>query len=103
MENIFTRFPGLGEAILAHVDNKSLALWRKVDRKWKNFNDNQKTFWIRMIEKHIGKPNTFSEDWKNVLFKTPVEMIKKIGMSTNDFYIKFPNLSEQYSPLFIAT
>ena len=84
MEEIFERFPGLGKAILAHVDDKTLVLWRKVNKRWRDFNDNQKTFWIRMIEKEIGKSNTFSDDWKKVVFKTPVRMVKELAIDTHE-------------------
>ena len=85
MENIFRRFPDMGEAILSHINDKSLVLCKKVDGTWKNFIDEQKIIWIRMIEKHIGKSNTFPNDWKNVLHKTSVQMVSELAVTVQKF------------------
>ena len=54
MENIFLRFPQMGESIIRLLDNKSLVLCREVNKKWKNFIDCQKILSVRMIQRSIG-------------------------------------------------
>ena len=100
MENIFEKFPNLGGNILHCLDNKSLAHFKKVRRRWMNFTDQQKTFWIRLIEKHIGKNETFTDDWKKVVFKTPVQVVKELAVAVKKFYKSYEN--DLFSPLFIA-
>ena len=102
MENILARFPDVGETVLGQVDDKSLVLCRGVSRIWKNFTDQQKTIWIRKIEKFIGQRNTFSDDWKKVVFKNRVDIIRDLATALQEFYKSPDNQYEIYSPLFIA-
>ena len=39
-----------------------------------------------MIEKHIGKSNTFSNNWKNVVYKTTVPMVGELDVTVYEFY-----------------
>ena len=78
MEEIFGRFPGLGKRILDQVDGKNLAKCRKVNAKWKNFIDQEKTIWIRMIEKNVGNVN-ISPDWKMMMFKTSTDTVIELA------------------------
>ena len=63
MEEIFKRFAGLGKGILDQIDDKNLAKSRKINQRWKNFIDREKTIWIRMIKKQVGNFST-SQDWQ---------------------------------------
>ena len=56
MENIFLRFPQMGESIIRLLDNKSLVLCREVNKKWKNFIDCQKILSVRMIQRSTVIP-----------------------------------------------
>ena len=91
MENIFKRFPDLGKDILDCLDDKKLVRCRRISKRWKTFTDQQKTIWIRMIEKYLGKSNTFPDDWKKVVFKTPVDMVKELAIATHGFFEKYEN------------
>ena len=53
IEEIFLRLPHVGEQILEELDNQSLTKCREVSKYWKNFIDNQKIKYIRMIEGNI--------------------------------------------------
>ena len=53
-----------------------------------------------MIEKNIGKRNTFSEDWKKVVFKTPTPLVKELAIEVEKFSKEYSD--EVFSPLFIA-
>ena len=100
MEHIFQRFPDVGEAILDRLDNKKLVRCGKISKRWKDLTDQRKTIWIRMIEKYIGKMDSFSDDWKKVVFKTPVDMVQQLAIATHDFFKEYD--VEYISPLFIA-
>ena len=100
MEIIFGRFPGLGEAVLRNINDEGLVKIRKVNLRWKDFIDRQKTIWIRKIEKKIGKRDTFSDDWKKAVFKTPAPMVRELAINVEKFFKIYRG--EIFSPLFIA-
>ena len=94
------RFPELGTAIFCHVNDKSLVTSKKVGKRWRSFINGQKTVWIRIIEKHIGKCSTFSEDWKKAVFKTPNQIVKDLAIAVDKYHKKYSK--EKVSPLFIS-
>ena len=53
-----------------------------------------------MIEKYIGKSNTFPDDWKKVVFKTPVDVIRQLAIATHEYFQK--HKKGCFSPLLIA-
>ena len=58
-----------------------------------------------MIEKNIGKRNTFTEDWKKVVFKTKIQIVKELALATHEFYklrMKRNWFRQIFSPLYIA-
>ena len=81
MENIFVRIPKLGKRILDQLDAQDLTKIRKVNEKWKNFIDGEKTVWLKMIKKHVGYFYT-SQDWQNVVFKIPTKIAKDLAIAT---------------------
>ena len=84
MEEIFLRFPGLGDRIFKNLDEKILAKCRKINYTWKNSIDNEKTIWIWMIQRHIGNLNT-SLDWKSSLSRTSKYTIKELAKGKQNF------------------
>ena len=67
MEEIFLRFPHLGESIFILLDNKSISSSREVDIRWKTFLDQEasKKFQIRLIKSTLNIGNSW-----NIIFKT---------------------------------
>ena len=65
MEEVFTRFPHLGQQIFEKLDDDNLAKCRKVSRTWKMSLDNQKLLSIRIIQN---------------LSENPVESLEKMFM-----------------------
>ena len=102
MEDIFNKFPNLGEKILRQLDNKKLVTCKKVGRRWRIFLDQQKIVSIRLIEKHIGKSKKFSDDWKKVISKTPTHMVRRLALTVEEF-CQNEKFKKKYCPLFIAT
>ena len=86
MEEIFSRFPGLGDRIFHHLDEKNLAKCRKINYTWKTSIDNEKTIWIRMIQKHVDNFNT-SLDWKLSLSRTSKNTIKELAIGKQDYQL----------------
>ena len=53
VEEIFWRFPHIGEKILEKIDNESVANCRQVNKWWCKFVDQGKALLIRKIQRHI--------------------------------------------------
>ena len=78
IEEIFARFPNLGEGIFGRLDDRSLVSCREVSKTWKEYVDSQRIQWIRKILKYANPQSKFHEEWKRVLDKTPVETLNSI-------------------------
>ena len=77
LEDLFERFPQIGEEILNHLDDKTIAKFTLVSKTMHSLIGNQKLFWIRKIKKYVAEDDELSEMWKNVLYQTPQEMVKR--------------------------
>ena len=53
IEEIFWRFPHIGEQILAKIDNPSVGNCRQVNKWWCNFVDQGRPLLIRKIQRHV--------------------------------------------------
>ena len=52
MEEVFLRFPHLGESIFQNLDNENLSKCLEVGRSWKSFIDFAYLMWIRIKKKY---------------------------------------------------
>ena len=80
MEEIFSRFPHLGEAIMDELNNTDLTECRFVDRIWRSFIDSQKLPWMRMIYEWKEDPY---QEWQEISRKLNVEMLKILAKTAN--------------------
>ena len=80
MEEIFSRFPHLGGAIMDELDNTALTDCRLVDRIWRSFIDNQKLPWMRII---FEWTEHYNQEWQEVSRKLNVEMLKILAKTVN--------------------
>ena len=104
MEEIFSRFPHLGEAIMDELDNTDLTECRLVDRIWRSFIDNQKLPWMRMI--YEWKEDSYQE-WQEISRKLNVEMVKILAKTVHQLYTDGGDMEEisnefDQDPLVIA-
>ena len=86
MENIFQRFPHIGEAILSHLDNENLVSCNGINQDWQDFIGQQKLSWIRMIKKYVGSSHNLPDSWLKFLPKTPINIVKAIALDVKEFY-----------------
>ena len=52
MEEVFLRFPHLGEHIFQNLDNQNLSKCLEVGQSWKSFIDYANLMWIRIKKKY---------------------------------------------------
>ena len=93
-EEIFWRFPHIGDLIIDQLDNQSLTKTREVNKCWQNFIDNEKCIYIKKIQEHIYISN---ESVKKKLGEETVQSLKdlesfshKANMFTNNYCIREP-------------
>ena len=101
MESIFLKIPDLGEKILKELDNQSLVQSKEVQRSWNNFINEEKVLWIRIIQKCISDVDTYSNAWRKVLKKAPVEFVTHLALATQKYHAKY-EMPVQYSPISVA-
>ena len=53
MEEVFQRFPHIGEKIMDQLDNADLANCRMTNPFWRSCIDSQKVLWMRVIYQWI--------------------------------------------------
>ena len=82
LENFCSRFPHLSEDILGELDYKSLVKFKEVSKFWyKNINE-QRIYCIRQIEQCTETFTEFNKEWKMVVKKTPLKILKLIEVAT---------------------
>ena len=89
MEEVFLRFQHIGEQIFDHLDNVNLTKCMEVNYTWKEFINNQKSSWIRIIEKYVTSLKTElwlnSLEWQTFLKTSNVEILKEMARTINNY------------------
>ena len=82
---MIVRFPHVATDIFKELDNETLANCRKVSRLWCDHLDNQKMYWVRMIQNYSTNMKNSYQQWKKALKNTCVDYVKDISVSTEQF------------------
>ena len=61
---------------------------------------NERSYWIRILGKYNENFQEFSESWKKVIFKSPLDVVKKLAMAAQKECSD--DNDDQYSPLHVA-
>ena len=102
-KNIMVRFPTIALKIFDQLGNDDLANCRKLNESSRNFIDNQKLPWIRMIQKYSSNTSEFLHDWKQVTGKTPTRIVKELAIQTELFFKSNPERQNgNWAPHFIV-
>ena len=86
LEDLCERFPYIGEEILKNLDDKTIAKCTLVSKTMHAFIGKQKVFWIRKIMKYVGEGFELTEMWKEFLYQTPQEIVKKMSNAVYDCF-----------------
>ena len=78
MDEVVLRFPMIADKILKNLDNVTLTNCKYVSRQWCDFISDQRTELLRKIQKYIDPKNKYYEDWKKVLKKAPISILKEV-------------------------
>ena len=106
MEEVLLRFQHIGEQIFDHLDNVNLTKCMEVNYTWKEFINNQKSSWIRIIEKYVTSLKTElwlnSLEWHTFLKTSNVEILKEIACTINNYQDHVYLFPKKGNPLIYA-
>ena len=86
------RFPIASGNIFKIIDDQSLADCKGLTRTLRKFFDDEKFYWIRIIQKYLENQWEFSKSWKAVIHKTPTETVKELATAIQEFFKIRPDL-----------
>ena len=110
LEIMIARFPHVVTNIFKELDDETLTTCIEVSRLWCDHLEDQQFFWVRRIQRYSENMKYAHPQWKKVFKNTPVEYVKELSVSTEQFF-KYkvyhfsnygPRNEYQYSPLLIV-
>ena len=103
LEDFCLQFPSVGEMILKKIDNQSLVNCKKVSWEMEGFIKSERHYWIRMMGRHLQNFKEFQDQWKMVIKKTPIVILRKLSPTVDTFFYNDPiHYGQQWAPLHIA-
>ena len=96
MEEVLLRFPHIGYQIFEELNNSFLTNCREVSNSWKNFIDNEKLPWIRMI---IQKIKPLTSPWKTFLQQSNKKSLVQMATSVIQHFKNFEFYQESTGPI----
>ena len=85
MEVLCQRFPLMAQKILNHVDDRTLINFKEAGRTNADFLGQERFYWLRIIQRYNCLIGELQEVWKQVVRKTPVEIIKELAVAVHQF------------------
>ena len=102
MEEVFVRFPNVGQKIFKKINDQNLVKCQKISKIWQNFIENDSLLWKRRIHKFTKNQVEFKNDWNLATKNVSIDIVKKLAINIDDFLKLFPKkLQYQHSPLHI--
>ena len=105
MEDLCLRFPGVCDMVLSNLDNPSLMRCKISSRQLCHYLDNERFIFKRIIKKYASGQSGFSQCWKKVIYRAPIDILKQLAKAVIQFSgWQYHHHSEkvQWSPLHIA-
>ena len=108
MEMIFQRLPLLGEKISKNLDDESLVKLRESSKELAKSIDDERFYWIRIIEHYKYNLQAFQENWMIILDQIPIAIVKDLAIATQKFFKAFyicyiSPWRQKWSPIHIAS
>ena len=103
MKDLSGRVPSIAKKIFNFLDKQSLVKCKGIDKNIKRFLDNERFFFLRIINNYKGNFVEFEESWKKILHKSQLGFVKELAFVTQQFFLRrSKRLEEQWHPLLIA-
>ena len=102
MDIVHKRFPHLTKNILKHLDIQSLNRSKEANRDMAKCLNNEKFYWIRIIEIYKENFEGFEEAWREILYKIPLDMVKQLAIAVQQFFKHHTSKEFRVAPLHIT-
>ena len=86
MDVIQKRFPTLAVNIFNNLDDQSLVNFKDANRENYEFMDQERFYWIRILEKYSEYFETSNESWKMSTSKIHAIFVKKLATAVINFF-----------------
>ena len=99
MEDLGQRHPIVIKMMMRSLDDKSLVTLKKVSRGLYRFLEEERFYWLRVIQSYNQTNIKLSISWKKLVDKTPSEMIKKLALALHQFiHLRSTSCQKQWPP-----
>ena len=103
LEVLCLRFPAILRKIFRIMDDQSLAECKGINKIMKKFFDEERFYWIRVIQKYSKNLEEFSKSWNRVIQKTQTEVLKELANASHHFFqFRSSRYEKQWSPLHVS-
>ena len=82
MANFCLRFPSLSSEIFGELDYQTLVKCIEVNQFWRDHILKERIYLIRKLQQCSEEFTEFNLEWKKVLKKTPMHILKKLEVAT---------------------
>ena len=86
MEDLTKRVPLLNQLILKNIDQKSRVNFKQASKVINQVLENDRFYWILMMNKYHGNFKDFNQSWKSVNYRTPVDNVKQLALASQKFF-----------------
>ena len=85
--------------MMRRLDDKSLVHLKKVSRGLYEFLEEERFYWLRVIQSYYKTNIKKYKSWKKLVDKTPSEMIKKLALALHQFiHLRSTSCQKQWPP-----
>ena len=99
MEDLGQRHPIVIKMMMRSLDDKSLVTLKKVSRGLYGFLEEERFYWLRVIQSYYKTNIKKYKSWKKLVDKTPSEMIKKLALALHQFiHLRSTSCQKQWPP-----
>ena len=102
MDMLCKRFPLVKQKVLNNLDDQSLTKSREASRDIAESLEDERFYWIRIIKKYVGNFKRHEESWKEVIYKTPINIIKELAIAVQLFFKAYWHENMKMAPLHIG-
>ena len=91
MEELCQRFSILSGMISNNLDDLSLTNLKISNRNISKYLSEERFYWIRIIKSYRQNFTSYSEQWKKVIEKTPVDTLEELAAAVQEFFQSKPS------------
>ena len=92
----------MSKRVLNNLDDQTLTRSKEVNRDIAKSLEDERFYWIRTIKKHVENFKGHEQSWKEVIFKTPINIVKQLAVAVQLFFKSYWRKDVKVAPLHIA-